>query len=80
MTNSRGKVTLDEEIVRRASEVEKIGLKALDALHLACAERAADVMLTIDDEIVERFKSNKRLIRIKVENPVKWLAEVIGSE
>jgi predicted nucleic acid-binding protein len=65
------KAIVGKEIVRRASELEKIGLRAVDALHVACAERTADVMLTTDEEIVKKVKINERLIGIKVENPVR---------
>lgn len=37
-------------------------------------------MLTTDEEIVKKVKTNERLIGIKVENPVRWLMEVIESE
>lgn len=51
----------------------------VDALHVACAERSVDVMLTTDDEIVKKVKINKGLIRIRVENPVRWLMEMIEN-
>ncbi len=75
----RESVIVDLDIIRRASDVERIGLRAVDALHIACAERSADVMLTSDDEIVKKVKANKSLIKVRVENPVKWLMEVTES-
>ena len=57
-------MTVDKNILRRASELEKVGLKALDALHLACAEKSAEVMLTTDDDIVKTFRANNSLITI----------------
>lgn len=77
---SRDKVTVDEITLRRASELEKTGLKALDALHLACAEKSAEVMLTTDDDIVKIFRIKKNKIKIRVENPVRWLMEVTENE
>ena len=56
------KVIVDEDIVRRASELENIGLRAVDALHVACAERSVDVMLTTDDELLKKVKINKNII------------------
>ena len=73
-------MTVDESILRRASELEKIGLKALDALHLACAEKSAEVMLTTDDEIVKKVMVNDSLIKVRVENPVRWLMEITENE
>jgi predicted nucleic acid-binding protein len=77
---SRNKANVDESILRKASELEKIGLKALDALHLACAETSAEVMLTTDDDIVKTFRANNSLIKIRIENPVRWLMEVTENE
>jgi predicted nucleic acid-binding protein len=77
---SREKVTVDESILRRASELENIDLKALDALHIACAEKSVEVMLTTDDEIVKKVKANNNIVKVVVENPVRWLMEVTENE
>jgi len=76
---SREKVTVDESIVSRAREIEKEGLRPMDALHLACAERSADVMLTTDDEIVRAAmrKSASISIKVRVMNPARWLLDVL---
>ncbi|MBU4373202.1 MAG: hypothetical protein L6244_07595 [Candidatus Methanoperedenaceae archaeon] len=55
-------------------------MKALDALHLACAEKSAEVMLTTDDEIVKKVMANDNIVKVRVENPVRWLMEVIENE
>ena len=36
-----------DSIIKRALELEKIGLRQIDALHVACAEKSVDVMLTM---------------------------------
>ncbi len=77
---SRDRVTVNESMLRRASELENIGLKALDALHLACAEKSAEVMLTTDDEIVKKVMVNDSLIKVRVENPVRWLMDITENE
>jgi len=74
------KIIVDDDIVKRALELEKIGLKPIDALHVACAEKSADIMLTTDDDIVKKVKANKDLIKVRVENPLRWLMEVLESE
>ncbi|MCP4401290.1 MAG: type II toxin-antitoxin system VapC family toxin, partial [bacterium] len=43
-------IDLTPEITRRAKEFETSGLQAFDAMHLACAETQADVLLTVDDK------------------------------
>ena len=73
-------MTVDESILRRASELENIGLKAVDALHIACAEKSVEVMLTTDDEIVKKVKVNNNIVKVRVENPVRWLMEVTENE
>ena len=74
------RVTVNESILKRASELENIGLKALDALHLACAEKSSEVMLTTDDEIVKKVMVDDSLIKVRVENPVRWLMEITENE
>lgn len=73
---SRERMTVDENILRKATELESVGLKAIDALHLACAERSAEIMLTTDNEIIKKVMANNSLLKIRVENPVRWLMEV----
>lgn len=77
---SRDRVNVDESIFKRASELEAIGLKALDALHLACAEKSAEVMLTTDEEVVKKVMVNDSLLKVRVENPVRWLMEITENE
>jgi predicted nucleic acid-binding protein len=71
------KVMADEEIIKRASELESIGFRAMDALHISSAENAADVMLTVDDGILSKARTNRRRIAIEIENPVRWLMNVL---
>lgn len=77
---SKEKVLVDDEVVKMASEFEKMGLKGIDALHLACAEKSSDILLTTDDDFVRKVKENEDRIKIKVENPVTWLMEVLEDE
>ena len=52
---AKTKVRIDEEVEKRALDLEKLNFKAFDALHIACAEKAgADVMLTTDDKLLKR--------------------------
>ena len=46
---------LDVRIRERAEELEQEGFKALDALHVACAEAAGcDTFVTCDDRLIKR--------------------------
>ena len=64
----------------RAKELKRLGFMALDALHLACAEAGdADVLLTTDDQMVSKAKKHHGVLRVRVENPILWLTEVVTN-
>ncbi len=65
----------------RATQLEVLGFKWLDALHIACAESGnADVLLTTDDRMLRRAKRFNLRLRVRVENPYTWLEEVVENE
>ena len=69
-------ITLDSQIIRRATELEAAGYGAFDALHLSSAEAGvADVLLTTDDRFVGRAGRGLGSPRVRVLNPVEWLRE-----
>lgn len=70
-------IEINDTISSRAKEFEKIGLQAFDAMHLACSENGADVLLTADDKFLKRSLKIENL-KIKVSNPLKWLEEVLS--
>lgn len=71
-------VEINEKLVKRAEELEETGFDSYDAIHLASAEVGkADVFLTTDDQMLKIFNRNKSLFSFPVENPVKWLEEVL---
>jgi predicted nucleic acid-binding protein len=71
-------VELSDKILRRAEELEEAGFDSYDAVHLASAEFGkADVFLTTDDQILKVAARKKKLFSFTVENPVKWLEEVL---
>jgi len=52
----------------------------LDALHLACAEAgSAEVLLTTDDHMVSKARRHRDVLRVRVENPILWLTEVVTN-
>jgi predicted nucleic acid-binding protein len=60
----------------RGRELEALGFKPADALHVASAEAlGADVMLSCDDRLCRLARRRKQL-RVRVVNPVDWLTEV----
>jgi len=74
---AKEKVMIDQKIISRASELENLGFKAMDALHISCAESAAEFMLTADDGILNKARTNRKQIAIEIENPVRWLMNVL---
>jgi len=54
------KVSLTEQVKSRARELNELGFKNYDALHIACAE-------------VARYRN---LLQVRVENPLHWVMEV----
>lgn len=67
---------LDEKILERAKEIEKLGIRGLDALHLACAERAGvNYFLTCDNKLIKRYRGI-----ILVKNPVEFVFDIIEEE
>lgn len=67
-------ILLDDVIVATARLNETFGLKAFDALHLACAIAGADVMLTVDDKFLKKAQALPSL-NIRVAHPLRWLEE-----
>jgi predicted nucleic acid-binding protein len=71
-------VEVTEKILKRAEKLEPSGFDSYDAIHLAAAEQAnEDVFLTTDDNIQKVSNRIKEVFSFKVENPVKWLEEVL---
>ncbi len=61
----------------RALDERRLGFKALDALHVACAEAGgADALLTVDDRMLAKAQGLKSNLRVRVENPILWLMDV----
>lgn len=61
-------MALNDSIKARALGLEQAGSKALDALHLACAEAAgAERFLTCDDRLIRRYSG-----QMLIQNPVTF--------
>jgi predicted nucleic acid-binding protein len=72
-------VTAGAHESERGRELQALGFTAFDALHIACAERAAvDVLLTTDDRLRRRAQREASKLAVRVENPAKWYPEAIA--
>lgn len=68
-----GEVSISEEVVTRAAELELKGLGAMDSFHLAAAEAAvADYLLTTDIDFINKC-SKPNFTFVKVINPLNFL-------
>ena len=69
-------VELTEHLIARATELEHLGLKSFDAMHIACAESAqADVFLTTDDKLLKTALRERDNLYVTTANPLSWLTE-----
>ena len=70
----------DDRLDGRAEELMKSGIEAIDALHVASAERADAILLTTDDTLIKNIKKMHNNITIRVCNPVDLYLEVKNHE
>ncbi|MEM7773659.1 MAG: PIN domain-containing protein [Cyanobacteria bacterium P01_A01_bin.37] len=64
---------VDEAIRDRAEELQHNGLKAIDALHVSCAEAASsNYLITCDKRLINRCSG----LTIHVINPVDFVLEI----
>lgn len=69
-------VDLTEDTIARATELEQLGFKSFDAMHVACAESAnADVFLTTDDKLLKTALRESDNLHVTTANPLSWLTE-----
>lgn len=55
--NAKDYVQINEQILRRAKQIQQLGVKSFDALHIACAEASqADIFLTTDDKLLKKVQ------------------------
>ena len=69
-------VMLNEQVEERARELERLGIKPLDALHLASAEAArADYFCTCDDKLFRRARRISDL-KTRIVSPIELVKEI----
>ena len=68
---------VDEVIRQRSEQLEHNGLKAVDALHVACAEAiSSDYLITCDKRLINRCLG----LTLKVVNPVDFIFEINNDD
>jgi predicted nucleic acid-binding protein len=81
LTLASSHISLTAAIERRAMELQKWNIAPLDALHLASAESThADYLLTTDDDLLRKAGRRQSELKVKIENPAKWLIQESAYE
>ena len=66
-------VDTDDALIDRGEEIERMGIKAMDALHIASAEAAeCDWFLTTDKGILKKLH---QLGPMRIANPIDFVME-----
>ncbi len=81
ITDAHQTVSVEASEIARGKQLETLGFKELDALHLACAESSsADIFLTTDGRLLRGAKRYNVQLRVRVENPYTWFQEMKEDE
>lgn len=68
--------SIDSAITERTIELEQLGFRTYDAMHIAAAEAInVDVFLTTDDRLLRLAARLESRIFVAVKNPLTWLSE-----
>jgi predicted nucleic acid-binding protein len=77
IAQAAGFVEVDSGITERAKELEGAGFKAMDALHLACAEaEQVDFFCSCDDRLLRKAKGLSTLT-VRIVSPLELAEEII---
>jgi len=67
-------ITFNEAILKRASEIQRIGFTDYDAIHIACSEKAqVDCFLSTDDKLIKKALANTNILSVVIQNPLTWI-------
>jgi len=71
-------IEYSDGVMNRAKEIEKNGIMGLDAIHLACAEKAqADCFVTCDDILLKKSLRIKDQLKVKVFSLLSFMNEEV---
>lgn len=70
-------IEVENVVEKRAYEISSLKFDPYDSLHIACAEASrADVLLTTDDNVLQKATRYKDFLKIEINNPIKWLLKL----
>ncbi|MCA9909775.1 MAG: PIN domain-containing protein [Caldilineaceae bacterium] len=68
--------SIEPLIIERTVELEHLGFRTYDAMHIAVAEAShVDVFLTTDDRLLRLAVRLGSRVSVAVKNPLIWLSE-----
>ena len=71
-------VRYSERLGNRATEIEKMGFMAMDALHIACAETGkSDFFITCGDLLLSRAKANKDKLNVTIKSLMDFVSKEV---
>ena len=71
-------IKINENIEKRAMEIQKYKIKPMDSLHFASAEyRNVDVLLTVDKDFLKLAKEINSPLQIQ--NPINWFIKEVEN-
>lgn len=71
-------VGYSKELEKRAKKIERFGIMSIDALHIACAERAkADFFVTCDDILTRKGKTHKEKLKVKIRSLLDFITKEV---
>jgi len=77
LPGSTATLKLTDDVFGRAADLQELGFKPADAVHIAAAEAtAADVFLSCDDRLCRMARRHGADLKVRVANPLEWLNEM----
>ena len=71
-------VRYSERLESRATEIEKMGFMAMDALHIACAETVrSDFFITCDALLLRKGKANKDKLKVRIIGLMEFISKEV---
>jgi predicted nucleic acid-binding protein len=70
----RTRVPASGAVVRRARAIERVGLRGLDALHVASAEAGAELLVTTDDRMIRRAVRAGLPLHVRLVTPLEAMS------
>ncbi|MDX1958906.1 MAG: hypothetical protein SFU98_10050 [Leptospiraceae bacterium] len=76
LEKAKTNLELNESILKRSIDIEKMKIKGIDAIHVSLSElNSIDYFLTVDDGILKNYSGS-----LKILNPVNFISQITTGE